>query len=110
MRNFAFAAAAAAGLLVAAAVLPIGAIGPVRADVIRLENGKVMHGTVDRSWVDRDHIRVQLFSTGGVVRVRWDHLIPEDRDQWQEDLGLPAALLGSEAGFDTNRTRMAAAE
>ena len=29
---------------------------------------------------------------------------------WQEDLKHPAALLGSEAGFDTNRVRMAAAE
>jgi gentisate 1,2-dioxygenase len=29
---------------------------------------------------------------------------------WQEDLKHPAALLGSEAGFNTNRTRMAAAE
>ena len=29
---------------------------------------------------------------------------------WQEDLKHPAALLGSEAGFGTNRARMAAAE
>ena len=29
---------------------------------------------------------------------------------WQEDLKHPAALLGSEAGFDTNRARMVAAE
>jgi gentisate 1,2-dioxygenase len=29
---------------------------------------------------------------------------------WQEDLKHPAALLGSEAGFDTNRVRMVAAE
>jgi hypothetical protein len=29
---------------------------------------------------------------------------------WQEDLKHPAALLGSEAGFDTNRTQIAAAE
>jgi len=29
---------------------------------------------------------------------------------WQEDLKHPAALLGSEAGFDTNRARIAAAE
>ncbi len=29
---------------------------------------------------------------------------------WQEDLKHPAALLGSEPGFDTNRARMAAAE
>ena len=29
---------------------------------------------------------------------------------WQEDLKLPAALLGSQAGFDTNRTGMVAAE
>jgi hypothetical protein len=29
---------------------------------------------------------------------------------WQEDLKHAAALLGSEAGFDTNRARMVAAE
>ena len=29
---------------------------------------------------------------------------------WQEDLKHPAALLGSEAGFDTNRAQIAAAE
>jgi len=29
---------------------------------------------------------------------------------WQEDLKHPAALLGSEAGFDTNRGQIAAAE
>jgi hypothetical protein len=47
-----------------------------------------MHGTVDRGYVDRDYVRIQLFHTGGVVKVRWDHLILEDKEQWQVDLGL----------------------
>ena len=73
------AAVAAAALLAAA---------PARADILRMENGKVLHGTVDRSFVDADHVRIQLFTTGGTVRVRWNHLITEDRDRWQEDMGL----------------------
>ena len=101
MRNFAL--AAAAGLIAAAAGLLPGATDPVRADVIRLENGKVMHGTVDRSWVDRDFMRVQLFSTGGVVRVRWDHLIREDRDQWQQDLGLKESKESLELKVEAHR-------
>jgi hypothetical protein len=73
---------------VAAAAALLAAAAPVRADVLRMENGKVMHGTVDRSFVDPDCLRIQLFSTGGTVRVRWSHLITEDRDRWQEDMGL----------------------
>jgi len=76
------AALAATGLLAALSA------APARADVLRMENGRVMHGTVDRSYVDQDHLRIQLFSTGGVVRVRWQHLIAEDRDRWRIDMGL----------------------
>ncbi len=74
--------AAGLGLLVLA-VAPAA-----RADLLRLENGRVMHGTVERGFVDDDHLRIQLFSTGGLVKVRWDHLIAEDREKWQVDLGL----------------------
>jgi len=59
-----------------------------RADVIRLENGRTMHGDVDRGYLDEEALRIQLFSTGGTVRVRWEHLIPEDREEWQVALGL----------------------
>jgi hypothetical protein len=77
-----------AGILSAALLGGLAAGGPARADVIRLENGRAMHGTVDRGFVDEDALRIQLFSTGGTVKVRWEHLIPEDREQWQVDLGL----------------------
>jgi len=58
------------------------------ADTIRLENGRIMHGNVDRGYVDPEYLRIQMFNTGGVVKVRWEHIIVEDRDTWQVDLGL----------------------
>jgi hypothetical protein len=82
-------AARRTGLAVLAAALGLGlAPAATRADVLRLENGRALHGSVDRGYVDREALRVQLFTTGGVVRVRWEHLIPEDRDAWQVALGL----------------------
>ncbi len=76
------------GVLSAALLGLLAASGDACADVIRLENGRAMHGTVDRGYVDEEGLRIQLFATGGTVKVRWDHVIPEDREQWQVDLGL----------------------
>jgi hypothetical protein len=70
------------------------------AESLRLENGRVMHGTVDRAYVDDHHLRIQLFSTGGVVKVRWEHIIPEDRDRWQVDLGLKESAEAQELKID----------
>lgn len=78
---------AAAGLAAAALVALLPA-PPAAADTLRLENGRILHGTVDRGYQDPDHVRIQLFHTGGVVKIRWEHLIAEDRDSWQVDLGL----------------------
>jgi hypothetical protein len=88
------------------AALLCGGLGPAvlapaaRAETLRLENGRVMHGTVDRGFVDEQYMRIQLFSTGGVVKVRWDHLIPEDRDQWQVDLGIKESQEAQELKVD----------
>lgn len=77
-----------AGAALALAALACGAVPPARADVLRMENGRSMHGNVDRGFVDEGALRIQLYATGGTVRVRWEHLIPEDREKWQVDLGL----------------------
>lgn len=76
----------ALALLAAAAVASLAA--PASAEVLRLENGRSMHGTIDRGYLDPDFVRIQLFATGGTVKVRWEHLISEDRDRYQIDLGL----------------------
>jgi hypothetical protein len=78
----------AARSLLAATALLAALVPASRADTLRLENGRSLHGTVDRGYVDPDCVRIQLFHTGGVVKVRWEHLIAEDREGWQVDLGL----------------------
>jgi tetratricopeptide (TPR) repeat protein len=95
-------AAAAAFLAAAAAAI---AAAPARAETLRLENGRVMQGTVDRGYVDGDYVRIQLFSTGGLVRVRWEHLIAEDRDRWQVDLGLKESAEALELKVDGQKIR-----
>jgi hypothetical protein len=93
--------AVVAGTLAAAA---LAALAPgARADVLRLENGRTMHGTVDRGYVDEEALRVHLFSTGGTIRVRWDHLIPEDREKWQVDLGLKESEEARELKVDAHK-------
>jgi hypothetical protein len=77
-----------AGLAAATLILGVGTVETAHAEVLRLDNGRTMHGTVDRGFIDEEYVKIKLFSTGGVVRVRWEHLIHEDRDQWQIDLGL----------------------
>jgi hypothetical protein len=103
MRN----AARRAGLL--ALLVPAALACPgtpsARAETLRLENGRVMQGTVDRGFVDEQYLRIQLFSTGGVVRVRWEHVIPEDRDRWQVDLGLKETQEAQELKVDGQKVR-----
>ncbi len=94
----------AAAALGAALLLGPGVLAPAaRAETLRLENGRVMHGVVDRGFVDEQYLRIQLFSTGGVVKVRWDHLIPEDRDQWQVDLGIKESQEALELKVDGHK-------
>lgn len=94
-----------ARILAAGAALLAGlaASSAARADVLRLENGRSMHGTVDRGFVDEKALRIQLFSTGGTVKVRWEHLIAEDRDRWQVDLGLRESEEAKELKVDAHR-------
>jgi hypothetical protein len=100
----------AARIALACAVLSVAALpSPVaRADALRLENGKVMHGTVERGFVDPDCLKIQLFSTGGLVRVRWEHLIAEDREEWQVALGLKESAESQELKIPAHRIRFVA--
>jgi hypothetical protein len=100
MRIVSRAAAALAVAVVASAAIPAA-----RAETLRLENGKVMQGTVDRGYVDEGYIRIHLFSTGGLVRVRWDHVIAEDRDRWQIDLGIKESQEALELKVDGQKIR-----
>lgn len=99
-RRTRIAAAALGATLLCGGLAPSLLAPPARAETLRLENGRVMHGTVDRGFVDEQYMRIQLFATGGVVRVRWDHLIPEDRDQWQVDLGIKESQEALELKVD----------
>ncbi len=102
----------AAGAALGAVILAGLAAPPAAADELRLVTGRAMHGTVDRGYLDPEYVRIQLFATGGVVKVRWDHVVARDRDRWQIDLGLKEddqgealKVDGHKVLFNNNDTR-----
>jgi hypothetical protein len=89
----------AAGIAAGALLLP----GSARAEILRLESGRIVQCSVDRTYLDADFLRVQVHSTGGVVRLAWKHLVPEDRERWQIELGLKESAEASELKVDGHK-------
>jgi hypothetical protein len=58
------------------------------AEQIELANGGTMQGNVRAAESTDDALALELFETGGVVLVRWDHIEESRRKQIKEDLGF----------------------
>lgn len=65
------------------------------AEQIELANGGIMQGNVRAAESTDDALALELYETGGVVLVRWDHIEESRRKQIKEDLGF-----GSPADVD----------
>ncbi|MFN0008159.1 MAG: hypothetical protein ACKVXR_09650, partial [Planctomycetota bacterium] len=74
-------------LLAGLAALAV-ATAPVLAEQIELANGSIMHGRAIPAQSTEDELAVELFETGGIVMVRWDHVEETRRRQSRVDMGL----------------------
>jgi tetratricopeptide (TPR) repeat protein len=62
--------------------------GMAPAEQVRLVTGDFLQGEINGDQSDEDHLTIRLFSTGGVIRLRWDQLIVEDQKRLRDSLGL----------------------
>ncbi len=58
------------------------------AEQVRLRTGDFLQGEVFGDQSDEEHLTFKLFSTGGVIRLRWDQIIVEDQRRLRDQLGL----------------------
>ncbi|MGH7151345.1 MAG: hypothetical protein ACREIU_11640, partial [Planctomycetota bacterium] len=61
------------------------AAAPSRAEALRLRDGTLLFGEVLAH--EESGVRVRRFDNGGVVDLRWDHLIPEEAERLKESYG-----------------------
>ncbi|HKB15152.1 MAG TPA: hypothetical protein VKF62_03760, partial [Planctomycetota bacterium] len=61
------------------------AAAPSRAEALRLRDGTLLFGEVLAH--EESGVRVRRFDTGGVVDLRWEHLIPEEAERLREAYG-----------------------
>ncbi|HET6204336.1 MAG TPA: hypothetical protein VFI25_16205 [Planctomycetota bacterium] len=59
--------------------------GAARAETLRLRDGTLLFGEVLSH--EETGMRVRRFDSGGVVDLRWDHLVPEEADRLREAFG-----------------------
>ncbi len=63
-------------ILVLSAALAVSALSPgARGDLIELEGGKVLHGKILAGQTTEDGLAVQVYDTGGVVVLKWEHVL-----------------------------------
>jgi hypothetical protein len=78
--------AAGLGLL---GVLALGA--GASADVVELTNGAILQGKVLPGQTTEEGLAVELYDTGGVVLVHWDHVLPARAKELRVQTGLEFA-------------------
>jgi hypothetical protein len=64
------------------------ACGPARADLIQLTNGQILQGNIREGQTTEEGLAVDVFDTGGVVVVRWDHIEAKQRKEFRLKLGI----------------------
>ncbi len=62
--------------------------GMAGAEQVRLRTGDYLQGEINGDRTDEDHLTIKLFSTGGIIRLRWDQVIVEDQKRLRDQLGL----------------------
>ncbi len=77
-------------IFVVAAVSALAALCArgARAELIELTNGQVLQGDVKESQSTEDGLAVDVYETGGVVIVRWDHVAPSQRRELRLKIGI----------------------
>lgn len=65
--------------LTAALVVGVGVVA--RAELLELESGDVLQGKVLLGQSTEDTLAFELFGTGGIIDVRWEHILEERRSE-----------------------------
>lgn len=68
-----------------------GAGGDARAEVVELVGGRALQGKILDGQTSEDGLAVELFDTGGVIVVRWDHILPARAKELKVRTGLEVA-------------------
>lgn len=58
------------------------------ADIIELADGRTLQGEIVSGQTTDDGLAVRLFETGGVVMLKWDHVLPERRKELRVEYGI----------------------
>lgn len=74
-----------AGILLA----PLLAAAAARAEIVELNGGRMVQGRILESQsTDDGGLAVELFDTGGVIMVRWDHILPARKTELRVKMGF----------------------
>jgi hypothetical protein len=69
----------------------LGLGGAARADVVELVGGRAIQGKILEGQTGEDGLAVELFDTGGVIVVKWDHILPARAKELKVRTGLEVA-------------------
>jgi hypothetical protein len=72
----------------AAAAFAALACKHAQGELIELTNGQVLQGDVREGQTTEEGLAVNVYDTGGVVVVRWDHIVASQRKEFRLKLGI----------------------
>jgi len=75
-------------VLACAAILAVLACGPARGELIELKNGQILQGDVKEGQTTDEGLAVNVYETGGVVVVKWDHIVASQSRELRLKLGI----------------------
>lgn len=77
-------------IVLGVAVLAVAALsgGRAQGELIELTNGQVLQGDIREGQTTEDGLAVNVYDTGGVVVVRWDHIVVSQRKEFRLKLGI----------------------
>jgi hypothetical protein len=78
--------------LLSALLLLAGTSAVSRADIVELVGGRAIQGKVLPGQSSEEGLAVELFDTGGVINVRWDHIIPARAKELRVQTGFEAPV------------------
>ena len=74
----------------ALAVLLGAATRPALADAVELANGAIVQGRIVSSQTTEEGLAVELYETGGVVLIRWEHVLASRAKELRVQTGIEA--------------------
>lgn len=76
--------------IVGLAAVSLGAPG-ARGDMVELVGGRAVHGKILHGQTSEEGLAVELFDTGGVIVVKWEHILPARAKELRESTGVEVA-------------------